>query len=33
MADFEAVLKVSDLPPGEVVKVEVGLVARASSAT
>lgn len=25
MADFEAVLKVSDLPPGEVVKVEVGL--------
>lgn len=26
MADFEAVLKVSDLPPGEVVKVEVGVV-------
>ena len=25
MADFEAVLKVSDLPPGEVAKVEVGL--------
>lgn len=25
MADFEAVLKVSELPPGEVVKVEVGL--------
>ena len=25
MADFEAVLKVSDLPPGEIVKVEVGL--------
>lgn len=25
MADFEAVLKVSDLQPGEVVKVEVGL--------
>ncbi|MDE2803400.1 MAG: Rieske 2Fe-2S domain-containing protein [Chloroflexota bacterium] len=25
MADFEAVLKVSDLPPGGVVKVEVGL--------
>ena len=24
MADFEAVLKVSDLPPGEVAKVEVG---------
>ena len=25
MADFEAVLKVSDLQPGDVVKVEVGL--------
>lgn len=25
MADYETVLKVSDLPPGEVVKVEVGL--------
>ena len=25
MSDFEAVLKVSDLPPGEVAKVEVGL--------